>query len=218
MLSPSRTWIAVGLLYTAFFLWYTSFGAPLSEAEIEEYVELLHETGTPPERIAVFREFMEGDTGDDFAMLNAIEMRDAPLEVEGVAPGASSQEVLARYTGPFLAEALRSAAHPVMFGRAAAGALDIWGVDGAERWSNGGLVRYRSRRDLMEQVRFMADRGDRIHRFKVAAMAKTVAFPVDPWFHLGDPRLVLGLLLAALGLAAHLCFALARLRRARAPA
>jgi hypothetical protein len=49
--------------------------------------------------------------------------------------------VLARYTGPFLGRALRSAAHPVLGGSSATGALDLWGIDGAERWSQGGLVR-----------------------------------------------------------------------------
>ena len=29
------------------------------------------------------------------------------------------------------------------------------------------------------------------HEFKVAAMNKTIAFPIDPWFHLGDPRILL---------------------------
>ena len=37
------------------------------------------------------------------------------------------------------------------------------------------------------------------HDFKIAAMAKTIAFPIDPWFHLGDPRLLLALLLGLAG-------------------
>ena len=63
---------------------------------------------------------------------------------------------------------------------------------------------------MMEQVVHAA--GADIHDFKIAAMAKTIAFPVDPWFHLGDPRLVLGLFLAVVGLAFHLRHALARAR------
>ena len=38
------------------------------------------------------------------------------------------------------------------------------------------------------------------HEFKVAAMRKTIAFPIDPWFQLGDPRLVLALLFGVVGL------------------
>jgi hypothetical protein len=60
-------------------------------------------------------------------------------------------------------------------------------------------MRYRSRRDMMEIAVNPAFRGS--HAFKVAAMQKTIAFPVDPWFQLGDPRLVLGLLFLVVGLA-----------------
>ena len=42
------------------------------------------------------------------------------------------------------------------------------------------------------------------HEFKIAAMLKTVAFPIDPWFHLGDPRLLLALLVAIVVLALQL--------------
>ena len=30
-------------------------------------------------------------------------------------------------------------------------------------------------------------------------MAKTIAFPLDPWFQLGDPRLVMALVLGLVG-------------------
>jgi hypothetical protein len=36
------------------------------------------------------------------------------------------------------------------------------------------------------------------HHFKAAALEKTIAFPVEPDFNLGDPRLLIGLLLLAL--------------------
>ena len=45
------------------------------------------------------------------------------------------------------------------------------------------------------------------HEFKVAAIEKTIAFPLDPWFQLGDPRLVLALLFLVIGFA---CQALRR--------
>ena len=35
-------------------------------------------------------------------------------------------------------------------------------------------------------------------------MTKTIAFPIDPWFQLGDPRLLLGLALGVLGLGSQL--------------
>jgi hypothetical protein len=61
-------------------------------------------------------------------------------------------------------------------GAAAAPALDVWGIEGAERWDQAGLMRYRSRRDLMEIASNPAFQGP--HEFKIAAMNKTVAFPI----------------------------------------
>jgi hypothetical protein len=214
--SPARVWIGLAVLYAAFFAWYTSFSGPLSPEEIDHYVARLAESGGDPQRLAVFRRFMEGDTGDDFAMVNVIEMRERPLEVAGVEVGDTSAEVLERYTRPFLRQAFRDAAHPILLGAAASEAVDLWGLPGARAWTTAGVVRYRSRRDLVEQALRALDAD--IHGFKVAAMEKTIAFPIDPWFQLGDPRLVLGLILAPIGLGWHLRSALVRLRAAEARA
>jgi hypothetical protein len=206
-----KRWLVLALLWGFFFSWYTSFRGPLQADEIERYMTVLSQNARSPEGLARWRHFMETDTGDDFAMANFIELREEPEQVEGVTPGESSTEVLSRYTKPFLGAAARSAAHPVLFGWAAAGALDHWGIDRAENWTNAGVIRYRSRRDVLEQaVRAV---GQDIHRFKIAAMEKTIAFPIDPWFSTGDPRFLLALVLLVIGLALEL-----RSARARAPA
>ena len=199
-----RIWLALAVLYAVFFYWYTPFGGPLTDEEIAHYTEVIAASDGPSERLRVWVEFMESDTGNDFAMLNAIELRDTPTPGPGIEPGESSQAVLGKYTAPFLGRALRSAAHPVMMGTAAGPAIDTWGIDGADSWSQGGLVRYRSRRDLLEQVEAIASVEDSgIHDFKIAAMEKTIAYPLDPWFQLGDPRLVLGLVFLVVGLGAQ---------------
>ena len=61
-------------------------------------------------------------------------------------------------------------------------------------------MRYRSRRDMLEIVTNPAFQGS--HEFKVAAIDKTVAFPVDPWYSLGDPRILLFLVFLVIGLTA----------------
>jgi hypothetical protein len=202
---PIRVWLVLALAYAAFFSWYTSFGGPLTPDEIAFYRQELSGLGGSPEAMARWVAFMESDTGDDFAMLNALDLRDSPTPGPGIAPGDTSQDVMNKYTQPFLGRALRSAAHPVMLGTAAAQALDLWGIDGAEDWTDGGLVRYRSRRDLLEQaVAIRASGNSHIHDFKIAALEKTIAYPLDPWFQLGDPRFVLALILLIVGLAAQL--------------
>jgi hypothetical protein len=89
------------------------------------------------------------------------------------------------------------ACHPVLYGQAANTAMDLMNADGMERWTVGAGMRYRSRRDMLEIATNPAFAGS--HEFKVAAMRKTIAFPIDPWVQLGDPRVVLGLLLGLIG-------------------
>lgn len=203
-LKRRKTWAALLIGYLIFFLWYTPLGGPLSQAEIIEYEAKLRARGQDPQTIQVLVDFMRSDTGNDFAMLNALDLREFAAAEAGLPPGTSGAEATALYTEPFLSRALRNAAHPVMVGQAAAAAVDVWGIDGATQWDQGALVRYRSRRDLMDQVVFLLDQaaaGDDLHRFKIAGLEKTIAYPLDPWFQLGDPRLLLGLLFLIIGFA-----------------
>ncbi len=198
---PTIVWSLLLVVYLVFFGWYTSFGGPLSAEEVDHYVALLAQQDGSPEDVAMLRAFLESDTGDDFVMINVVEMRDRPEAVPGVGPEESSQEVLDRYMAFMWPALVSRACHPVFFGRAAAPALDVWGLEGAERWTVAAGMRYRSRRDLMEIATDPGFQGP--HEFKVAAIAKTVAFPIDPWMQLGDPRWVAGLLLAVVGLLVH---------------
>jgi hypothetical protein len=192
--------IALLVLWVAFFAWYTSFGGPLRSEEIEEFVDRMEQNGVDQQRIALWRGFMESDTGDDFAVVNFIHYKDQPDRIEGVGPDETTEEVMARYTLPFFARMAPRATHPVVLGSAAHRAVDLWGIEGAEDWTQFGMVRYRSRRDLME-VASSVPADASIHSFKTAAIEKTIAFPIDPWFQLGDPRLLLAALFGLVALA-----------------
>ena len=183
-------WIVLAVAYAAFVGWYTNWSGPLSAAEIDAVVARMSEEGSP-EGVERLRRFLESDTGDDFVMVNVIDSPEKPAPGPGIGPDDTTDEVLGRYMAHMWPELLKRACHPVMGGSAAAEALDIWGIDGAERWSQAGMMRYRSRRDMVEIATDPAFQGP--HEFKIAAMTKTIAFPIDPWFQLGDPRLVLGL-------------------------
>jgi len=194
-------WAILTALYGVFFGWYTSFGGPLSDEEIAHYIALIErrEPAAPPERVAMLRRFMEEDTGDDFVMVNVIDMYETPLQIEGVEPGETSDEVLAKYMAYMFPALLARASHPVLYGRSANSAMDLMNADGMEEWSTGAGMRYRSRRDMLEIATNPAFSGS--HEFKVAAMRKTIAFPIDPWIQLGDPRVVLALLFGLIGCA-----------------
>ena len=84
-------------------------------------------------------------------------------------------------------------------------AMDIMNAKGMESWTSGAGVRYRSRRDLLEIGTNPEFTGR--HEFKVAAMAKTIAFPVAPFNYAGDPRFVLARLLGLIGCALSWGFA-----------
>jgi len=192
-------WLILTVLYGLFFSWYTSFGGPLTDEEIAHYIALIEsrEPAPPPERLAMMRKFLEEDTGDDFVMINVIDMYETPLPIEGVEAGETSEEVLAKYMEYMYPALFARACHPVLYGQAANIAMDLMNADGMERWTVGAGMRYRSRRDMLEIATNPAFAGS--HEFKVAAMRKTIAFPIDPWGQLGDPRLVLALLLGLIG-------------------
>lgn len=199
-MTPIRwIWLTLGIVYCVFFYWYTSFGGPLTAAEIERYLGYFEQRDPPPsaEMLAILERFMREDTGDDFVMLNVIDLYETPLPVEGVAPGDSSAEVLNRYMAYMYPALFSRASHPVLFGEAANVAMDLMNAPGMGSWTQGAAMRYRSRRDMLEITTNPAFSGS--HAFKVAALEKTIAFPLDPWFQLGDPKLVLALLLGLIG-------------------
>ena len=74
------TWLFLVGTWLAFTGWYTSFEGPLTEDEIATYLDRLAD-GTPPrsaEELAEMRRFMEEDTGDDFVMVNVIDLYETP--------------------------------------------------------------------------------------------------------------------------------------------
>ena len=195
-------WLSTLAIYIVFCVWYTNLDGPLTEAEIDAFVTQLRDNGMPEEGIARVRLFMEEDTGRQFIMINAIDLNDAPPELPATGPGASATELMDHYMEHMYPAQFARASHPIFAGRAVFDAMDLAGIEGAERWDMGALFRYRSRRDLME-ISANPDFSER-HDYKIAALEKTIAYPLDPWFQLGDPRLVLALVFGVAGLATQL--------------
>lgn len=195
-MNPLWIWLPAAALYVLFSLWYGNWSGPLRPAEIERYVDRLAALpeGRDPERLAALRAFLESDDGGELFMVNLIRLQPDPVAVPGSAETAPAADVLARYTRPFLGGALRRATHPVFAGPAAGSYVEHWGVEPDPGWTFAGIVRYRSRRDLIELATDPSFQD--IHRYKLAAIANTLAFPVAPSrIHLG-PKLLVPLLLA----------------------
>ncbi|MFP6656055.1 MAG: hypothetical protein VCB25_10545 [Myxococcota bacterium] len=204
-------WAIPGCLYAIFVFWYTDFGGPLDATEISSYLERFEKSGVPAEARDRIQRFMENDSGRQFLMLNVIDFSEHPPDVVGAEPGESAEELMGRYMEHMFAELLKRACHPTTMGIAVHEAMDLVGVDrleDAEQWNLGALMRYRSRRTFMEIVTIPETRSR--HAFKVAALDKTIAFPIETELYLGDPRWLLGLM--ALSGAALLDLAVVRRR------
>ena len=186
-------WLVPAVFYAVFVAWYTDFGGPLSDQEVDTFVAILEERGADPETVTKLEGFLRNDSGRQFLMLNALDMNDNPPDVEGAAPGENADQLIARYMEHMFPELLKRASHPVIIGDAVHTVIDVVGIEGAEQWTGGALFRYRSRRTFMEIVSNPAIGGK--HEFKLAALEKTIAYPIETTLYFGDPRLVLGLLL-----------------------
>ena len=191
-----KIWSVPILLYVSFFSWYTDFGGPLSDSEIDHYVTTMKNNGRPADLIAHIKAFAKQDTGRQFLMVNNIDMNQNPPDVEGAEPGESAADLMGRYMAHMIPALLARACHPILIGSAVYSSMDLVGIEGAENWDQAALFRYKSRRAFLEIVTNPAFNGK--HQFKTAALEKTIAFPIETSLYLSDPRLLLGLLLLAL--------------------
>lgn len=189
-------WLGSALLYGIFVGWYTDFGGPLTEAEIQDFVAKTddRDLGGSATKKALL-EFLRNDTGHQFLMINAVDLAENPPTIAGAPPNANAQTLIDLYMEYMIPELLSNASHPVVVGKSVGNSLDLLGIEGAEEWSDGAIMRYRSRRTLMEIIS-NPEFYDH-HDFKLAGLEKTIAYPIEPRIHLGDLRLLLGLFLLA---------------------
>ena len=190
-LRRGRVWLWLGpaLLWLAFCFWYTNTAGAFTPEETAAVTAQLQENGASPERIDQIKQFMAGDAGGQFLMVNLLHS----------APREGADESMDRYMAHMLPAMLKRASHPMLFGPVVAPAMDLAGIEGAQTWTTVGVVRYRSRRDLLA-IAFDPVFNDK-HEFKLGALTKTIAVPVEPALYLSDPRMLLLLaLLAVVGL------------------
>ena len=207
-----KTWLILGSVYIVFFFWYTDIEGALSQEEIQGFLNkheqnIIDNRSSPnleelQLRMDFLRRFMEEDSGRQFIMVNNIEMDPDPGDVPGANSGESADELLSRYMEHMWPNLLKRASHPIFGGNAIWQSMDLVGIEGAETWDQMALMRYKSRRAFMEIITHpnMMDR----HDFKVAAMQKTIAYPVEPFAYFSDLRIILGMLMVIIGLSIQL--------------
>jgi hypothetical protein len=199
---------ALALLYGAFVLWYGGRGTPMTAAETDAlFATIAERAKNEPNPDGHLREHLKtlaaSDDGNEFLMLNLIRYRPQALYPAGYDFPGDALEADARYSKAIIPHLLRHGGLPVFLGEPQGRFLD---EPGDAEWQRVVLVRYRSRRDLLEMVAELAGRDIAVHKW--ASIEKTQVFPVRPLFSLIAVRGVVAAALLALGLLLH--FALRR--------
>ena len=191
-------WYFFILFYVFFFIWYTNLSGPLNDKEIKFFMKVISERAVNDEqRIERLRKFMEEDDGKDFFMVNFLDYNDTPETMPATGKGASSSNLMNYYMEYMYPEMFKRASHPVFFSDVFFPAMDIVSAEGMEDWDNVALVRYRSRKDMLQIG--LNPIFDERHPYKIEALDKTIAIPVEtPFFN--DLRLILFILFLTLGL------------------
>ena len=199
-----KVWISLLVIYSSFFIWYTDIGGKLSDDEIKFYYSKFESNALKDGRVLeprikeLLQNFMEEDSGKQFLMVNVIDMSENPTFPDGTVSEESSDDLMNEYMEHMYGEILKRASHPAFIGSAVNGSMDLVGIENAEVWETAALFRYKSRRAFLEIVTH-PDMNSK-HKYKIAALEKTIAFPVETKLYLGDPRLLLSFIFLILGL------------------
>jgi len=190
-------WSTAVLAYALFWYWYVGFGHRINPEEVEDYMRRIDANTLSEEQLSGMRRFLETDTGKEFIMVNNLHLKRA--QGSGEQPAA----ILQKYQKPFLAAVLRRGGHPFFVGRAVADSLEHWGLgDDSRHWSVAGLIRYRSRRDMLECILLPQFRDN--HHFKQQALEKTFAYPTEVIMMASSPRWMVAILVVAIAALAQL--------------
>ena len=157
MSTRMKLWLVPTLLYAVFVFWYTDFGGPLSDEEVDDFVRVMTDNGLPPERVDYYAQFLRNDTGRQFLMVNNIDMNENPPAVEGAPANADASTLMGLYMEHMIPELLKRACHPVIMGPAVYTAIDITGIEGAEQWTSAALFRYRIYAEPGALKRYLAE-------------------------------------------------------------
>jgi hypothetical protein len=197
--APIALSIIFVLLYFAFLFWYGGKSKPLSESELESLLtEMKHRAGKQAQTeespiLDQFRELAKNDDGQEYYMVNLLKFRQKALYPEGSSLGDDPMAANDRYNRAIVPLLLKHGGHPVFLGQVQGRFLH---PGGADDWDQVGIVRYRSRRDMLKMAIEVAGLGVDIHKW--AALEKTQVIPARPIISLALIRGAIFLIFAAL--------------------
>lgn len=191
------------VVYGVFWIWYGGAGAPLTGDEASELIERLEsragEDVSEPEILDAFRELVVGDDGAEFYMVNLMRFREKAVYPPGHDYDDDVQAAADRYSAAVLPALLKRGSLPILLADPVGTFLE---PEDADRWDQVGIVRYRSRRDMLEMAIELADEGSGVHKW--ASIEKTHVFPAQPVFDFVFVRGAVAAVLVVLGVGLHL--------------
>lgn len=202
-MAPWMIWAGALALYVLFRLWYDNWRGPLSQAEIDTFFTEVHSKYGGGNDPAVLRQFLEADDGKEFVMLNLVKVEPGMVTDPDTGEQVAGREMMQRYTKPFVKALLAKGGHPAMIGRKVGPYVDAWNVERDPGWSIFGLMRYRSRRDLIAMI--ANPLFAKVHPYKALGIPVTFSFPTQPEVSvLLGPRVWVALVLALTAALIHL--------------
>ncbi len=196
-----RQSIIFSTLYTLFLLWENRwFSQPLSEDEVDAYLDKMaqggkHETPLQDKELANARAFFLADDGKPFYMVNLMQYRETAVYPHDIHPEVKTgREANALYSKAVVKELLKRGSYPVFLSQKTA---DLFSAgEGTDVFEEVGIVRYRSRRDMLEMAASPSFQAAEPHKW--ASMEKTVVVPTRKILLL-DPTVIVPALLLLVG-------------------
>lgn len=170
-------WGSALALYGLFRLWYDGVRRPLTRAEINAFFDEVHSKYGGGNDPALLRAFLEADDGKEFVMLNLVKIEEGMVKDPDTGEQVPGRAMMRRYSDPFVRALLGRGGHPVMVGRKVGPYVDAWNVETDPGWSIFGLMRYRSRRDLIAMV--ANPLFAHVHPYKLLGIPTTFSFPTQ---------------------------------------
>lgn len=171
-------WLTAAVLYLAFLYWYVNWAGPISAEEITGFIERFSAgSGAQYTDVGVLRRFLEEDDGKEFVMQNFVALHAGKMSHPLTGEQVDAREVIGSYFNPFVKALFKRGGHPVFMAQKVGGYIDSWNCGGDPQWGATAMMRYKSRRDLIELA--LDKRFADIHVFKTSSIDKTISFPVQ---------------------------------------
>ena len=174
-------WAILAMVYGVFLWWHTPRGEPLTAQEIAQ-AQTLGGSATPDGLGSAdeMLTFLRSDDGRPFYMVNLMELRDKAIYPDGLHPEIVSSEDAAlaygRHVVPLL---LARGSYPVVTTNRLNSILNSLGGEAAA-YDTLTIVRYRSRRDLLDMITSDAFAEAVVHKW--ASLERTLVAPSERGF------------------------------------